>query len=495
MTRVFIPPQDVVDGTLTLLVREGRLGDIAVTNNENHHPAAIADTFDHLLTDVIAEAPIEEAIRIVNDHLPGLRVQGLLEAGVNPGETRLVLNVNERNSFRSLLVADNVGGDATGQGRLSVQVEAFDLTDNGDAIAIGATQSKPKDEKFKDGASSGFIDYRFPIDGARTMLQLRGSITDFLIGFGGGIRVDSTTKSVELGVNHVFTRQREFELGGFASAFATNSKQDLLQGNRPLESLSRDQDLWGGVAGITYEWVSPRSETSGFVVTGDTQYRAGRIASGRVRGDRIMPPGGEVQVFRGQQHGYRVAAQSITYYQRNRGAFPFDVVATVRGQYTEDLLPPVARMSLGGSGAVRAFAPDDISVDSGALGRFQLEIPVFDLLIEETESWLGIVRLLTPYTFYDVSYGVLEAQDRNVRTNKDRWVRLDGFGFGLRFNALRGPVGDYGFNFSIDAAWPGEHSDAQIEDIYPTNADNVRIYATMDFLLDKHRTRKLLGWF
>ena len=93
-------------------------------------------------------------------------------------------------------------------------------------------------------------------------------------------------------------------------------------------------------------------------------------------------------------------------------------VTQAHGQYSEDALLPTEQMALGGGGAVRGYAYDDQSFDTGINWRNELRLKP----VSAVSRVLPVRDLIAPYGFFDAGY----VKSRHVA--KDETVYSTGFG-------------------------------------------------------------------
>ena len=113
LTRVFVPPQAVRDGTLEVRVVEGFIGSVSV-EALNKGSRALGSA---MVGPVTAERPVrlvslEAPLLLLND-MPGVRATGALKAGAALGSSDLILNIDRRPG-QSFAVISNFASEAVG---------------------------------------------------------------------------------------------------------------------------------------------------------------------------------------------------------------------------------------------------------------------------------------------------------------------------------------------------------------------------------------------
>lgn len=113
LTRVFVPPQEVIDETLEVRVVEGYIGNVFVdAPNDGSRKLA-----QGIVGPVVKHRPIrlvelESPLLVLND-MPGVRAAGVLKTGAAPSSSDLQLKV-ERKPTQSFAAISNFSSDAIG---------------------------------------------------------------------------------------------------------------------------------------------------------------------------------------------------------------------------------------------------------------------------------------------------------------------------------------------------------------------------------------------
>ena len=135
LASVTLPAQDVSDGTLSFVVLEAVLGKVLV---EAERPLRTAES--QIQGMVAAQLPegaflqvqaLDRALLIASD-LPGVALTGALAEGASPGQTDLLLHVEDTAPVTGDVVLDNAAGASTGADRLSLNMYGNGLLGLGD---------------------------------------------------------------------------------------------------------------------------------------------------------------------------------------------------------------------------------------------------------------------------------------------------------------------------------------------------------------------------
>lgn len=124
VARVVVPPQDIANQAVKLLVLEGYLDRsgialVDMTAGRSDIPYIQAIFRDQInFADPIRRREYERALRLV-DNLPGLTVRSAIYPGTQPGTARLQVELYEIPKVRGAVSMDNYGARSTGTARLS----------------------------------------------------------------------------------------------------------------------------------------------------------------------------------------------------------------------------------------------------------------------------------------------------------------------------------------------------------------------------------------
>ena len=203
LAKVYLPPQDIQNGLVTIEINEAKLGEVH-TNVD-----AKARLNPKLATKILEKtqqkgAPLsnkalERALLLIND-TPGFSAQATLSSGTQTGETDVTLNLADRPIFNAKVWADNYGSRLIGKARLNGQASFNNLTGWGDALSMQALVSRGLE--YVSGA------YELPLGYAGTRLNIGGAVTNYEVKGGGlsSLEAKGDSYSYRLGVNHPLIR-------------------------------------------------------------------------------------------------------------------------------------------------------------------------------------------------------------------------------------------------------------------------------------------------
>lgn len=171
LVRVYLPRQDVTDGTVTLQIVESVFGKVRVEGPSSRLKSG--DTSAYVTAaqpagTLVDTAALDRALLLL-DELPGVGVSGRLAPGEGQGQTDLVLNVADQPLFSGSLGYDNNGSLSTGPSRFLANAYLNSPTGRGDLMEVNLLHS--------DGSDYGRLRYSLPV--GHQGLRLGGNISRF----------------------------------------------------------------------------------------------------------------------------------------------------------------------------------------------------------------------------------------------------------------------------------------------------------------------------
>ena len=246
LAQAIIPKQEIKDGVLIILINEGKL-DSKEPYKINKKDLRISEQrikayMDDALKDNFLKESVERGLLNINDN-PGVRTSLTLEPGIDPGSTKMVLDVNEGPLVQGSVSVDNYGNRYTGDLRATASVDFNNPTGIGDQIGILGTKAIEGDLELKK------ISYNFPIG----VTGLRGgafySVVDFKIGKELKTNPISTGKAENANLNLKYPIYRSS-----AESLLTNFNYDKKYlYNTSTGSVTSDKELDNYTLGFTYQ--------------------------------------------------------------------------------------------------------------------------------------------------------------------------------------------------------------------------------------------------
>ena len=336
---VIIPNQDVSDGVLRVLLIEGEVERVVVTNSSTGHARGLVD---RIARHMIGEQPLRKStlqryVSLIQD-VPGTAADIDIVQGSKQGLVRVVFTVRDKkNEYGAGF--DNRAGATYRGGEFTARATLFHLLRGGDQTDLNL------------GASANFDNYRYA--------SLSHSTP---IGSNGG--------RLGLSLGYLKTRPRHSPITGDAEIAGLTYSYSLIRDYKQNLTIS------AGFDGLN----SNNAAFGQLIATERT--RAGRLAIGYVRARPKRVLAGGITVSRGFDIlGARVTAPlAETRFTKVNARASIDqaigkrVVARLRlsGQYTRDRLPAAERFAVGGEDFGRAFEVAVVSADRGGAALFEL---------------------------------------------------------------------------------------------------------------------------
>ncbi|XOV87478.1 MAG: ShlB/FhaC/HecB family hemolysin secretion/activation protein [Pseudomonadota bacterium] len=408
VARAYVPEQEIQNGIVEIVVTEGRVGDVKVTNQSPANSGMVNRYIAGIQSGtVVSRDNVERTMLLLND-LPGVNAKATFSVGQQQGTTDLDVNLSAGPRISGAIDANNFGSDVTGQGRIGGSLYVNSLTGLGDMLGLRVLTSEDG------GTVYGSIDYSLALGGRGTRMGIRYSTLDSDVGDTfSSLDLESSAETAGLFVTHPFKRGRYMNLIGQTS----------------VERRTVDQEFGGALTGVSSE-----DSVNVFAVGMTGDYRDS-IGSGGLSnfglslqfglddlGAKSSRIGGEGQFAKAELSYQRLQQLSDGMSLRLRFA----------GQFTDDPLVSSEQISLGGPNAVRAFVNGEGLADSGFIltGELQYQLPI-------RNTFLNSARLVG---FYDFGTG----QINDALPGVDDSFRREGVGIGLKV----GVIGNYQLDLS-----------------------------------------------
>lgn len=352
--RVYLPQQDVTDGTIRIQIVEGRYEGSRLENTGRRvNGEQVRDIVTHRLKagEPLAAADLERGLLLAND-LAGIRATGLLEAGDTHASTRLRVHVEETPFITGDLGVNNQGVKSTGLTQAVGGVALNNLAGIGDQMSLRALAAAT--------IHSLALRYGLPLGNDGWRLSLYLTALDYRLG-DRYKRLDAEGQARTGGVSlsYPLVRQGAENLSIAAGYEQRRYDDDTLNASlrrHKVDALNigltgdRRDDFWGGGIG----W-------------GGLQLIHGQLHLGDVAGDRAADAAGPRTRGNYSTVGLQLNRQQAL------GDSGWQFFAAFSGQWSNDNLDSSARFSLGGPDRVRAYPVNEASGDRGLLLKLELQ--------------------------------------------------------------------------------------------------------------------------
>jgi hemolysin activation/secretion protein len=373
--------------------------------------------------------PVETALLYTQDY-PGVRMFGTFRPGQAAGETKLVLQVLEEDSFDFAAGADNYGTEFTGEYRARLDVSWNNPIGWGDQLNLALLQSVAPEN-----TTYGSLGYRVPIGPRGLGFGLGASQNAFVVNQEpfDDLQLEGTITSYSAGFDWRYERGR-FDNARVALAYV--SKMSELTARDTLQ-ISDDEfstvELESSMDRIDLRFKGVDQ------VTAKVRQGVGGNLSGRLEDNFTILEG----------RYSRVQALADTQ----------SAIFRIKAQSTDKELSPLEQFALAGPDAVRAYPVGQALRDTGQFAslEYQVQAPGFSRAPGPfTRQWGDLLQFAL---FADYAHGA-SAEDESQDDE------LSGYGAGIHF----GVPGS--FTFVIEGAKPMSQREA-------SDGKELRIYGNL----------------
>lgn len=237
--RAFLPPQTITDGTVKLLLVEGRTGSTIVNNNKYTKTKYITNRM-HLAKGEIANIKQLNKDLLLFNATNSTQLRIMMKAGAEPGTTDYEITAYEPMRDTWTIFEDNAGSDTSGEYRTGLFFNTKSLSGHCDALSLGTVISE--------GTKAANVMYSRSLGRSGTKMNLvystnavevvkgdyedmiKGHANSYAIGFTQPIVVNETTRT-ELSLD--YNRQNsktDFMPAGTRFNIVDDSVQDFSLG-------------------------------------------------------------------------------------------------------------------------------------------------------------------------------------------------------------------------------------------------------------------------
>lgn len=411
LTRAYIPPQSIKDGTVQIKVREGRLGDIIINGNKRYSRVLIRNTLKVIRGEgALRISDVERGLLLLTD-IPGLKVKATFKPGSQPATSDIVIDVTEDRFVNYFLDYNNFGSRYVDKDRLGAAVDFYNPAGLGDIFSIrGTTAAKGPQNLFY-----GRFEYIAPIGYSGIKMGLNYHSLDYKLAGGMGLpEASGESKGGGLWLSYPILRGRMlnwYVQGGFE---AKNVNMDLFS-----VEVGKDR-IRHAYLGNTVQWNDIWEGSNTISLKGYQSFA--KILGGADQGDKdVIRLGSEVIYNKVEIDAFRI----------QRLPNDFSLLLNFTSQWTGSRLPSSEQFNLGGAGSVRGYAQSERSGDSGlvATAEFRIPPPMKSSQFFRTGKKLG--EVLQFAVFYD--YGKIWISDPALHGEQAlHGAYMHGLGAGLR---------------------------------------------------------------
>ena len=346
-SRAFLPPQEVENGTIQIIILEGTLSAIEIDAldvkrlNKDYAKKVIENA--HPIGEKLQTSKLEKGLLILSD-TPGVTSKSTLVSGDKAGESKVKVKLEDSNLLNASVSYSNTGSKSTGSHQVALAGFINSPFGLGDQITSQLMKTK--------GIDYGKISYTFPLgfSGFRTGFNISKMKYDVI----DGTDSDGTSRSIGITTSYPIIRARDKNVNlnlNFDSKSYRNNTDGLVVSDKTNRVLSSA--------------VSASFFDNYGVSQFDTTLSLGKINLSKVASDLSTD-----QSSANTQGSYKKLVITASRYQSLTDSVLLNLNGTM--QFANKNLDSSEKLSLGGAYGVRAYPSNEASGDEGWLINAEL---------------------------------------------------------------------------------------------------------------------------
>jgi hemolysin activation/secretion protein len=412
LSRAYIPPQTLSNGSVRIAVLEARYSAVAVSNTSRVSDALLRSYLRALEPgSPVVEDALQRSLLLLSD-VPGAVVNSTLAPGTDPGTTDLQLSATPGSPDSGSVGLDNGGNRYTGRERFSAAVIVDDPLKRGDVLSLNAMTTGPN-------LSYGRIGYQALLENGEGT-TLGGGLSGLYYHLGNGLSDLHAHGTAEVETLTLLQPLIRSVPGNLFVQFAFNVKQ--LRDETDASDIHTDRHA----DALTMTLAGDRRDSLG-ISNMSLDLSVGRLSfdneAAELANSSTARTGGTYAKYTLSLARLQALSESNSLY------------VAVNGQAADKNLDSSEQFFLGGPNSVRAY---DVGTIGGALGA---------LASAELRHNLGISTFGTWQTILFVDSGVVRIY-KNTFDVGDNSATLSGAGIGLNW------AGGNGWTAAVGVAKP-----------------------------------------
>ncbi|NBD15048.1 MAG: BamA/TamA family outer membrane protein [Cyanobacteria bacterium] len=166
-SRAVVPPQEIEDGVVEIVVIEGSLEDVQIEGNRRLNTGYIRSRLELARETPFNAGALEDQLQLLQINPLFDAIEATLQAGEGAGKSDLVVTVEEANPWLFSLNVDNYTPPSTGSVRTGINVGHRNLTGLGDTLSLTFNRT------VNGGSRELDANYTVPVNAKNGTLQLR----------------------------------------------------------------------------------------------------------------------------------------------------------------------------------------------------------------------------------------------------------------------------------------------------------------------------------
>ncbi len=409
-SRAYVPPQKIKEGILKIKMLEGKMGKLKIEGNRHFKSKLFENKITMNKGDVFNYDILRRNLSLINEH-PDRIAKAVLQPGEKPGDTDIVLQVEDRFPIHIGFSYDNFASRYIGKNRYSAVLTDNNLSGNDDILTLNFQLAEAGKYNF------GSIRYLIPLFGdweaglyaAHSESELGEELTKF--------NVEGEGEIYSLFINKPLVDKENFDLDWHMGFDYKDLRNHLLGLESSYDKMriaksSLDFDItdnWGRTL-LIYELSFGIPNIMGGL--DDVDPKASRVGSGG-------------KFLKHNTNLLRIQPM------------PFDSYLLWKNQFqiSPYILTSTEQFQIGGLNSVRGYPPAEYVGDKGVISSLEWSFPFYfmpkNLKVPfSKETFYNCFRIVA---FYDFGWVGL----KNAGSGEEENETLQAAGFGFRFNVAQ----------------------------------------------------------
>lgn len=350
VARAYLPAQDIVDGTVEIVVLEGLVGQVNIHNQSRLSDKVANAQMERVKTgDALQAAQVDRALLLLAD-TPGVGgARATLQPGVSVGTSDLLVELDPAKAYAADVELDNYGNRYTGQNRLGAAVALNSPLKIGDQLTLRGLVSDQS-------MTYARIAYQLPV--GNNGMKLGGAYADTRYQLGKeftALQGHGTATSSSLYATYPFIRSQSSNLSG---TLTYESKKLVDQTNVPVSLIDKRVELVNlGLAG---------NHQDALLGAGVTSFDAS-VATGKLSMDAVTLAADAASAK--SNGNFTRLGYSLSRLQRVTGNDALSLALS--GQQANKNLNSSEKFYLGGANGVRAYPQGEGIGDQGWMANLE----------------------------------------------------------------------------------------------------------------------------
>ncbi|HNW11761.1 MAG TPA: ShlB/FhaC/HecB family hemolysin secretion/activation protein [Candidatus Rifleibacterium sp.] len=187
-----LPPQEIKDGKLKVLLIEGLIGNVRLAGNANTRSGYIRSRLGIPQNELLDIRNLDRDLIQFNG-TNDIKARIKLQAGEKPGTTDCYILVYEPQDKTGSLFIDTAGSKGTGETRVGLTVADASISGNRDSLTVTSLMSNT--------SKAAMLGYNFPINRRGTRISFYHSFNNLLID-NAGLEIRGASRSTGFSVTH-----------------------------------------------------------------------------------------------------------------------------------------------------------------------------------------------------------------------------------------------------------------------------------------------------